>query len=564
MCVENCFLKTKLFYIYGMVCFLFTLFSNTLIAVEKDPNTIHISVAKSFTDTGLLSALLDRFKLKKPHINIAVNAVGTLKALEHVRQAKADIVISHYPNEEKRLLAEGYAIKRTQILFSKYAVFGPPDDKLGLAQKKNIIEVLQTIAEEEPPFIVPSPKGGTYRKIEELWALAGINPDWPDYQYSKLSSTSILQSAAQFEAYTISDIGTFLTNKDSLAGNIVPVYQNDLALQNLYSVLIVKPQTKKTAKSGLYVREFYQYLISNEGQGDIRQIGKSLFNAVVIIPAANLDSELIAYRKEQEMKKDNRSLLIVISLLTVLLVAMLFLFYMFRKTQKANAANIAKSKFLANMSHELRTPLNAVIGYSELISEEAVELDIKTIHQDADKITSAGKHLLSLINNVLDLSKIEAGRMEFHMENHDFGRVIDLAALELKVLIEKKDLDLIIDHPKNKVIAKFDLDNMFRVILNLVSNAIKFTPGKKSITMRYKQTDSLTEFTISDQGVGIPEGELDLVFGKFVQSSNINANAGGTGLGLAICKEIIKKHSGSIYAKNNLNGGADFTFTFPH
>lgn len=220
---------------------------NVSIAVaEAPPQTLRISAAKSFADTGLLQIITEKFNIKNPDIDIKIQAVGSLQALDHVRHAKADLVITHYPHEEKRLVTQGYATKRTQIMFSKYAVFGPPGDELGLAQKHNIIAVLHAIAEEEPPFVVSSPKGGTYRKIEELWALSGINPDWPDYEYTNLSSSAILRQAAEFDSYAISDMGTYLTSKEELSDNIVPLYQEDLALQNLYSVLIVKPQEGTT------------------------------------------------------------------------------------------------------------------------------------------------------------------------------------------------------------------------------------------------------------------------------------------------------------------------------
>lgn len=231
--------------------------------------------------------------------------------------------------------------------------------------------------------------------------------------------------------------------------------------------------------------------------------------------------------------------------------------------KKAEAANMAKSAFLANISHELRTPMHAILSFSELGEEKIDVASNEKIKSYLSMIRQSGQRLMVLLNDLLDLSKLEAGQMEFYKEQHEFGKVVELAVTELNVLANKKMIKLIIDPETAKVEGCFDSDKLLQVIRNLISNAIKFTAEEKSITLSYQKTVSDISFVISDQGTGIPEDELNSVFNKFVQSSKIKTGTGGTGLGLAICKEIIEGHGGTISAANNPNGGAIFTFVIP-
>ena len=231
--------------------------------------------------------------------------------------------------------------------------------------------------------------------------------------------------------------------------------------------------------------------------------------------------------------------------------------------QKSEAANLAKSTFLANISHELRTPMHAILSFSAMGEEKIDSVPNEKIKSYLSLIRQSGQRLMVLLNDLLDLSKLEAGQMDFFKEQYDFGKVVELALTELTVLADNKKIDLSVTPPAINVEGYFDSDKLLQVIRNLISNAIKFTPEGKSISLIYAQIDSDLTFTITDQGVGIPENELDSVFNKFVQSSKIAAGSGGTGLGLAICKEIIEGHGGTIVARNNSQGGAEFTFVIP-
>lgn len=230
---------------------------------------------------------------------------------------------------------------------------------------------------------------------------------------------------------------------------------------------------------------------------------------------------------------------------------------------KADAANDAKSQFLANISHELRTPMHAILSFSEMGRLRIDTVPKKKLLDYFSHIHEGGQRLMRLLNDLLDLTKLETGHMDLNIQKHDLGITIDLALKELIVLSKEKDQNIKVDHPTTNAVGNFDADRMLQVIRNLLSNAIKFTEEGKTIALSYGSTVSSLTFMISDQGIGIPESERNSIFDKFVQSSKTTAGTSGTGLGLAICKEIIEGHGGTISAESNPEGGAVFSFVIP-
>lgn len=242
----------------------------------------------------------------------------------------------------------------------------------------------------------------------------------------------------------------------------------------------------------------------------------------------------------------------------------------------AEVANKSKSEFLANMSHELRTPMHAILSFSDMGKKRIDSGSTEKLLRYFSNINESGHRLLTLLNDLLDLSKLEAKRMQFDFREHDLNKVIEKATNELVELMKKKSLTLELDPMAVDTVAHIDPDKMLQVFLNLLSNAIKFTPEGKSIGISFAETNlpagkrrtdrgtiHAISVSVTDQGVGIPEDEFETVFDKFVQSSKTRSGAGGTGLGLAICKEIIEGHGGKIYSANNPEGGANFTFVIP-
>ena len=235
--------------------------------------------------------------------------------------------------------------------------------------------------------------------------------------------------------------------------------------------------------------------------------------------------------------------------------------------EAAEAANHAKSAFLANMSHELRTPMNAILGYSEMLAEEAEDLGQEDFIPDLKKINQAGTHLLSLINDVLDLSKIESGKMEAFAEMIDLETLIDDVSVTARPLMEKHDNSLSIERGEPLGSAFQDVTKLRQTLLNLLSNAAKFT-HEGTITLHASRavqagTDWLT-FAVSDTGIGIAADKIEHVFQEFTQADgSTTRDYGGTGLGLAISQRFCKLLGGDLSVQSEPGKGSTFTICIP-
>ena len=236
-----------------------------------------------------------------------------------------------------------------------------------------------------------------------------------------------------------------------------------------------------------------------------------------------------------------------------------------RKT--AEEANRAKSEFLANMSHELRTPMNAILGYSEMLMEEAEDLEQEGFIPDLKKINQAGNHLLSLINDVLDLSKIEAGRMDVFAEDIDIGILIDEVTATAKPLLARNNNRMKVVRDDYLGAAHQDLTKLRQSLFNLLSNAAKFT-HEGTVTLNATRTQKDGQdwlvFAVSDTGIGIAADKLEAVFEEFTQADgSTTRDYGGTGLGLAISQRICHLLGGAITVQSQPGAGSTFTIEIP-
>jgi GAF domain-containing protein len=234
-----------------------------------------------------------------------------------------------------------------------------------------------------------------------------------------------------------------------------------------------------------------------------------------------------------------------------------------QKSRELEAASRHKSEFLANMSHELRTPLNAVIGFSEVLTERMFgDLNEKQDEYLKD-IHASGQHLLSLINDILDLSKIEAGRMELEVTDFDLPMAIDNAMTLIRERAARRSIALhtTVDERLGQVQA--DERKIRQVLLNLLSNAIKFTPEGGRIEVGAKPVDGSIEVSVTDTGVGIAPEDQEAVFEEFRQVGTADKKVEGTGLGLALSRKFIELHGGKIWVKSQVGEGSTFTFTVP-
>lgn len=239
----------------------------------------------------------------------------------------------------------------------------------------------------------------------------------------------------------------------------------------------------------------------------------------------------------------------------------------------AEAASTAKSQFLANVSHELRTPLNAVIGLSQLLQDDAADIGASPdFITDLETINSAGRHLLELINDILDVSKIEAGKMTLYPETFDITNLINNLVLTVKPAMEKNGNNLVVDCDENLGNMYADQKRMRQVLLNLLSNAAKFTTnGKITLTVKHEKTNlfkdaplGIISFTVTDTGIGMSPSQQQQLFQPFTQGDNSTTRKyGGTGLGLAISRHFCQMMGGEIIVKSQLGVGSTFRVNLP-
>ncbi len=234
----------------------------------------------------------------------------------------------------------------------------------------------------------------------------------------------------------------------------------------------------------------------------------------------------------------------------------------------AEEGSSAKSNFLMNMSHEFRTPMHAILNYTSMGLKKIDSEDLEKIKKYMENTRSAGLRLLGLLNGLLDLAKLEAGKIELQTAKADLMDLLRNTQTEIGSLLEEKRLRVAIDVRANGTNAVVDAGRMMQVLVNLFSNAIKFAPPRSVINVEISDCDLASgrpglRCSVSDEGVGIPEPELATIFDRFNQSSATKKFGGGAGLGLTICRELVELHGGQIWAENRKEGGATFSFAIP-
>jgi signal transduction histidine kinase len=301
----------------------------------------------------------------------------------------------------------------------------------------------------------------------------------------------------------------------------------------------------------------------------LRRTGFRALLAVPLVREQRIIGALVIRRKTPgEFPKAVVDLLQTFASQSVLAIENAKLFQQVQETSRElETASQHKSQFLANMSHELRTPLNAIIGYSEMLQEEAEDLDQQTMIPDLQRVNAAGKHLLGLINDILDLSKIEAGRMDLFLEEFDVGRLVRDVEAIVQPLIEKNVNILVVDCPDEIGTMRADQTKARQALFNLLSNAAKFTEhGTIRLTVQRESSrdgDWLI-FAVTDTGIGMTKEQLGRLFEAFSQAeASTRSQYGGTGLGLAISRHFCRLMGGDLTVESVYGAGSTFKIRLP-
>ncbi len=352
----------------------------------------------------------------------------------------------------------------------------------------------------------------------------------------------------------------------------------------LYSILITGKGTKENAISALkegandYIEKpFNKFILKNALDRAVNNVNIQLQNEQLLQELKSLTAKLMIRQDDLEEIVDSRT--------SDLKAA----------KEMAEQANRAKSEFLANISHELRTPMHGILSFAEFGAQQAETGERSKLLHYFNRINQSAERLLVLLNQLLDLSKLEQDNLQPDMEVQDlfligtdvltaYSALIIRRNISIYFMyrgehilipvcenVQSKDIFSMIERPEGFGAVEANGDMIFRVFKNVILNAIKYSPENSSLCFQLSRTTidldgkevPALKYSLTDQGVGIPENELESVFDKFKQSSTTNTGAGGTGLGLAICKEIVQLHRGKIFASRNADIGTTFTIILP-
>lgn len=299
---------------------------------------LRILTAHTANATGLIDELVMLYQSSHPAVHIQVTNTGAMDALQRARAGEADAVITHAPDAELLFMADGFGVSRTLFMRNGFAIFGPPDDPLGLHTQTDLAEALRRIADAEPAFLVPSLRSGTTYRLSQLWAAARVRADWLGYESTGSGSRNTLATAATFSAYAFGDMGSYYALPANQRAALVPLVRDHRALRNDYSYLVVNP-ARVTGANTMAADDFRRFLISDEAQQHIARFGSKLAPAPLFTPAAYADPDVQGRRIREQIDNQRQTLLLLSLAVTAGLGLSLFGAFVYRRARRlANAA----------------------------------------------------------------------------------------------------------------------------------------------------------------------------------------------------------------------------------
>ncbi len=447
---------------------------------------LRVVAPTTLVESGIISALVNDFKQLHPEIKITIRSVGALKVIEMASRGEADLIFSHYPEGENIFLNQGFGTYSAEIMYNFFAFIGPIDHGLDLHNIHTAKELLQLLAKQTVNFIAPHPRSGTTHQLKKLMSYSGLNSGWEGYYSSGTTAIKTLVLADENEQFTFADMGTYLTSQNKMAGSIIPLFRDDVALQNRISAIVVNAEQFPEVDS-LNAELFWNYLIGNRAQLLIQSFTGKNSSTKIFTPIAHLDPNVIALQLAKENKQRYVKLLLLSSILILLALLTISILIINWRSKKAEKVRLQiEKRFLVAMdsSHEGIWDWNLLSGECYISHQCQTILGSPKIY--SEQITNPKQWLFD---------HIEAGyHKSIYRDIQHHIKQSDTSPFSYEILQEIRGKET-------------HLSIHGRVMLNKHNKAVNIIGSVTDITQSHLQGEQLKHFThiaLHDALTGLP------------------------------------------------------------